>query len=169
MIGQILVSLWFYFVYWAKIKWKKSWTFIHEDAVKLLEGFNINLPYCYARNMSFLYITLTYFGGMPVLIYFFSVYMWIQYTIDKVLIFKTCTKSHSMNYFPTKILLIGLLIHFAFSGWFYTSPGIFGTQELKWYQIWEIFKRFCKPLSLPFFILFILLLLFIYFKKTIWE
>lgn len=47
----------------------------HSEAIKILAGMDMRLPYCSARNMAMLYVVLTFCGGIPILIYMYSVYI----------------------------------------------------------------------------------------------
>jgi hypothetical protein len=139
-----------------------------------MDGGEFNLSYKYALTLSIIFVTITYFGPVPLLLPICSLYLAVQYWIDKIFFVRFCKippyYSESMHYTSMNIMPIAVILHCLFSMWAYGSPEVWpdgfhiDKYNSKGQPVYEpnsrsFYERLFNENSITFFILFILLII----------
>ena len=115
--------------------WMKKRCNLHHEAISLYEGINFKLSMNYARTLTVMFVSFSYWSAFPILMYVFWIYIHCQYWIEKYMILRhykiPLRISTSIHQQVIGIIPYSLPVHFLFSWWFFGSPGILGNW---WYD-----------------------------------
>lgn len=147
-----------------------------------MSGTEFNLSYKNALILALMFITLTYFGPIPILLPICSLYFLIQYWVDKTFFVRFCKIppyfSQTMHLTLMRTIPFALMFHCLFSMWAYGSPEVWpdgfhasGTNTLGQtvYQPndRDLHERLFGENSIAFFALFIIFIVLYIFENVV--
>jgi hypothetical protein len=117
---------------------KKNSLILQADLNALYQGREFDIPYAYAKTLSFIFICFMYAGGLPILLPILSGYLFIQYYADKYMCKLAIIISIVLRHYkkPLKynvhmhnrmmsLLPFAFYFHVLLSLWFYGTPSIY--------------------------------------------
>ena len=153
---------------------KKTSKIIQSEYEDLYTGPEFILHVRYAQVLSTIFVTLTYSSGIPGLYALNFVILFVQYWVDKWLVFnyykKTPYFTAQLSKSVVDLLPWGVLLHALFGYIIYSYPYIFRSSEVEWFgtERFQYFtpKRFGQVHIIAFFIITCIILLIFLFEKN---
>ncbi|CAI2383860.1 unnamed protein product [Moneuplotes crassus] len=167
---------------WIKRKYFAKRQTLQHDMNACMDGNVFTISTKYSTTLALIFVTIIYFGPVPLLVVICCMYLTTNYWLDKFIFVRFCKippyTGPSMHISVLRYLPISLMLHCIFSMWAYGSPEVYpdgfyadGTNS-DGYTIYRpndrnFGERLTNKNSLIFFILFILFVIAYIFENII--
>ena len=113
---------------------RKTSKIIQDDYEHLYTGPNFILQVRYAQVLFTIFVTITFSSGMPALYFVNFFVLFIQFWVDKFLIFnyyrKTIDFTKEISHSVVRLLPVAIVLHFAFATYIYGYPLILKSSSI---------------------------------------
>lgn len=116
---------------------KNTSKIIQSDYEDLYTGPKEVLEVRYGQVMATLFVTLTFSAGIPLLLPLTFGILFIQYWVDKFLVFsyyrKTTFFTKKLSAFVVSLLPLAVILHYCFAGMMFSNPYMFRSDPISWF------------------------------------
>ena len=116
---------------------KKTSKIIQSDYEDLYTGPSEVLEVRYGQVMATIFVTLTFSAGIPLLLPLTLVILFVQYWVDKFLVFqyyrKTTHFTQKLSAFVVTMMPVAIIMHYLFAGMMFSNPYMLHSKPIKWF------------------------------------